>query len=94
MCCCGLFAVKIFGLGINKILFFRVLNVTQKEKSKARPIALNTVEMLRCASSGLGKYSAKPRTMDLFQCLVKQTCASKKICIGVTVLIFFSDIQF
>ncbi|XP_052797572.1 DNA topoisomerase 3-beta-1-like [Mya arenaria] len=32
----------------------RVLDVTKKEKSKARPQALNTVEMLRMASSGLG----------------------------------------
>ena len=36
-------------------LFFRVLDVTQKEKTKQRPIALNTVEMLRTASSGLGE---------------------------------------
>ena len=32
----------------------RVLEVQQKEKSKPRPLALNTVEMLRMASSGLG----------------------------------------
>ncbi|XP_046559637.1 DNA topoisomerase 3-beta-1-like [Haliotis rubra] len=32
----------------------RVLGVVTKEKSKARPIALNTVEMLRVGSSGLG----------------------------------------
>ncbi|ESO91570.1 hypothetical protein LOTGIDRAFT_217319 [Lottia gigantea] len=32
----------------------RVVNTTQKEKTKARPIALNTVELLRVASSGLG----------------------------------------
>ena len=35
-------------------LFCRVVDVVQKEKSKARPIALNTVELLRAASSGLG----------------------------------------
>ena len=29
-------------------------DVSQKEKSKQRPMALNTVEMLRVASSGLG----------------------------------------
>ena len=33
----------------------KVIDVTKKEKSKARPIALNTVEMLRTASSGLGE---------------------------------------
>ncbi|XP_033112816.1 DNA topoisomerase 3-beta-1-like [Anneissia japonica] len=32
----------------------RVLSVSKKEKSKQRPLALNTVEMLRVASSGLG----------------------------------------
>ncbi|XP_060074052.1 DNA topoisomerase 3-beta-1-like [Ylistrum balloti] len=32
----------------------RVLRVVQEEKFKSRPIALNTVEMLRAASSGLG----------------------------------------
>jgi len=31
--------------------------MTKKEKSKARPQALNTVEMLRAASSGLGTHS-------------------------------------
>ena len=29
--------------------------MTQKEKAKGRPSALNTVEMLRSASSGLGE---------------------------------------
>ena len=28
--------------------------MVQKEKSKARPIALNTVELMRVASAGLG----------------------------------------
>ena len=36
------------------IYFFRVLEITKKEKAKSRPQALNTVEMLRVASSGLG----------------------------------------
>ena len=31
-----------------------VTDVSQKEKAKQRPMALNTVEMLRVASSGLG----------------------------------------
>ena len=35
----------------------RITYVVQKEKSKARPIALNTVELLRAASSGLGQWS-------------------------------------
>ncbi|CAG0884439.1 unnamed protein product, partial [Darwinula stevensoni] len=32
----------------------KVTSITRKEKSKARPIALNTVELMRVASSGLG----------------------------------------
>jgi DNA topoisomerase III len=32
----------------------RVVSVSKKEKSKVRPIALNTVELMRTASSGLG----------------------------------------
>ncbi len=32
----------------------RVVSVTTKEKAKERPIALNTVELMRVASSGLG----------------------------------------
>lgn len=30
------------------------MSVTSKEKAKARPCALNTVELMRVASSGLG----------------------------------------
>ena len=41
-------------------LVYRVIDVTKKEKSKARPQALNTVEMLRVASSGLGEFKDKP----------------------------------
>lgn len=33
---------------------FRVESVTAKENSKPRPLALNTVELMRAASSGLG----------------------------------------
>jgi hypothetical protein len=36
--------------------YFRVTDITKKEKTKSRPQALNTVEMLRVASSGLGIY--------------------------------------
>ena len=38
----------------DKVFLLRVTAVTKKEKAKQRPLALNTVEMLRCASSGLG----------------------------------------
>jgi DNA topoisomerase-3 len=31
-----------------------VVNITVKEKAKEKPIALNTVELMRVASSGLG----------------------------------------
>lgn len=41
-----------------KVLFcdviFRVTGVSSKEKVKPRPCALNTVELMRVASSGLG----------------------------------------
>lgn len=33
---------------------FRVVNIQAKEKVKARPVALNTVELMRVASAGLG----------------------------------------
>lgn len=33
---------------------FRVVKVDMKEKAKPRPLALNTVELMRVASSGLG----------------------------------------
>merc|ERR1719510_2567531 len=32
----------------------QVISITTKEKAKERPIALNTVELMRVASSGLG----------------------------------------
>ena len=34
----------------------RVTGITHKEKVKQRPLALNTVELMRVASSGLGMY--------------------------------------
>lgn len=37
-----------------KLIFHRVVSVSKKEKAKIRPIALNTVELMRTASSGLG----------------------------------------
>ena len=36
-------------------LVSRITDVQRKEKTKPRPQALNTVEMLRVASSGLGE---------------------------------------
>ena len=42
----------------NECFYNRVVDVVQKEKSKGRPTALNTVELLRSASSGLGKLIA------------------------------------
>lgn len=45
----------IFGL-----FFYRVTDIQKKEKAKARPMALNTVEMLRVASSGLGMADQFP----------------------------------
>lgn len=38
-----------------QIFIFRLTDVQKKEKGKPKPLALNTVEMLRVASSGLGK---------------------------------------
>ena len=34
--------------------FATVTGVTHKDKAKERPVALNTVELMRVASSGLG----------------------------------------
>lgn len=34
-------------------LYHRVTDVVQKEKTKQRPMALNTVELMKAASSGL-----------------------------------------
>ncbi|XP_041366537.1 DNA topoisomerase 3-beta-1-like [Gigantopelta aegis] len=48
----------------------RVLSVVKKEKSKARPLALNTVELLRIASSGLGM--SPHHTMQLAERLYTQ----------------------
>jgi len=31
-----------------------VISITQQEKSKQRPLALNSVELMRAASTGLG----------------------------------------
>ena len=39
------------------VIMFRLTDIQKKEKLKPRPLALNTVEMLRVASSGLGTYS-------------------------------------
>ncbi|XP_065835336.1 DNA topoisomerase 3-beta-1-like [Oscarella lobularis] len=47
-------AVQMFVSRVKESKTAKVLSVQQKEKTKARPIALNTVEMLRTASSGLG----------------------------------------
>lgn len=38
----------------NTNFFFRVVSVQNVEKTKARPLALNTVELMRISSSGLG----------------------------------------
>lgn len=38
----------------EKLFHFRVVSVISKEKIKSRPVALNTVELMRVASSGLG----------------------------------------
>ncbi|XP_064471514.1 DNA topoisomerase 3-beta-1-like [Ornithodoros turicata] len=45
---------QVFLTRINGINDARVVSVVQKEKTKARPLALNTVELMRAASSGLG----------------------------------------
>lgn len=47
---------------------------SRKEKAKQRPLALNTVEMLRVASSSLGTWqgllgATSPTTAQGFQCL-------------------------
>lgn len=39
---------------IKFLIVSRVTSIQSTEKSKSRPIALNTVELMRVASSGLG----------------------------------------
>ena len=46
-------SIVVFFFSLN---FIRVVGISQKEKVKQRPQALNTVELMRVASSGLGKY--------------------------------------
>lgn len=41
---------------------FQVVSVSQKEKVKQRPQALNTVEMLRVASNALGTAGLKAQS--------------------------------
>lgn len=36
------------------MFYHRVVNIQAKEKVKPRPVALNTVELMRVASAGLG----------------------------------------
>lgn len=38
----------------KNVLTCSVINVQAKEKVKPRPVALNTVELMRVASAGLG----------------------------------------
>jgi len=44
----------IFFLFLLLWFVYRIKDIQKKEKTKPRPQALNTVEMLRVASSGLG----------------------------------------
>jgi len=53
---CGHFFYLIYVLRLQLWFLFRIKDVQKKEKTKPRPQALNTVEMLRVASSGLGMY--------------------------------------
>lgn len=39
---------------VKEVKETKVVSVVSKEKSKPRPLALNTVELMRVASSGLG----------------------------------------
>ena len=57
---------------IHNISITRVISVTTKEKSKPRPGALNTVEMLRVASSSLG--IGPQQTMQIAERLYIQVC--------------------
>lgn len=44
--------------------------MSKKEKTKQRPQALNTVEMLRVASSALGKFTPIQASLPLFSFVV------------------------
>jgi len=39
---------------VLNLIIFSVVSITQQEKSKQRPLALNSVELMRAASTGLG----------------------------------------
>lgn len=47
-------AAKVLLQKVKTFSSLKVTNVTSKEKVKSRPIALNTVELMKAASSGLG----------------------------------------
>ncbi|KAB7499440.1 DNA topoisomerase 3-beta-1 [Armadillidium nasatum] len=54
---CRCFEKEIANIFLNNVSEHkkaRVMSVTMKEKTKSRPLALNTVELMRTASSGLG----------------------------------------
>ena len=46
--------IKFYNFNFYIFIVYSVTSISQKEKSKTRPIALNTVEMLRVASASLG----------------------------------------
>ena len=50
----------------------KVISVTEKEKVRSRPSALNTVELLRLASSGLAM--SPTHTMAIAERLYIQVC--------------------
>ncbi|XP_062517426.1 DNA topoisomerase 3-beta-1-like [Corticium candelabrum] len=62
--------VQVFMALVKQTTTAKVLSVQQKEKSKSRPLPLNTVEMLRVASSGLN--IGPQHTMQLAERLYTQ----------------------
>lgn len=46
--------VEIYDLMFSQLFDYSVESVTEKDQAKPRPLALNTVELMRAASAGLG----------------------------------------
>ena len=74
------------------LIFYRVDDVTQKESKKARPIPLNTVDLLKVASNQL--HIGPHHTMQIAERLYVKHGSPTIVCYHFVMLLFsiFSDI--